>query len=58
VLLLLGISQHQPKLRPPCPVTADTDSERGSVVAGGQRGMLQLHLGRLEIALFCLFRPT
>ena len=55
--LLLDISEHESELRLPCPVTADADSQRCGVVAGSQGGMLQLHLGRLGIALLGVQAP-
>ncbi len=52
--LLLDISEHEPKLRLPCPVATDANSECGGVVADSQSRMLQLHLGWLRVGFIAI----
>ena len=46
-----AISRHQSQRRLPYPIAADLDAQGCCVIASSQRGMLELHLGRLGVCL-------
>ena len=48
---LCALSRHQSQRWLPCPISANLDPQRGSVVASSECGMLELHLSALGVCL-------
>src|SRR5690606_33625151 len=48
---LCALSRHQSQRWLPCPISANLDPQRGSVIASSECGMLELHLSGLGVCL-------